>query len=414
MKVKGMPSAKRTDSLSVWSPLAFPHFRLLWVGMSLSTTAFWMQNIAVTWLMREWTGGDAIMISLVQTALFLPVVLLSLVAGALADLFDRRRFLMFSQLWMMSAPLAVAVLVLIGIQSPMALLATTVLLAVGNAMKLPSQAAYVPSLVDKAHLPFAIGLNSMAVNGGRILGPALAGGLLPLIGGVTLFIGNSAIYLIYVLILTRLPNALKKSDLGQRPFTRSMRELFAYAGRTKPYRTILWRGGLYYCVWSTILVIVPLIAADAREFGFLYGIFGAGAVFGASFYGSLSRIASRSMSLNIGIGLHALCIGALAMADGLPALSVLMALIGVCSFFIMTTLQVSLQLQLPDELRGRGLSLMTTVFMAGTALSSPVWGVLVDMLDSRRVLFGAAVFSLTCVVLFYKTKVDPPEPANLV
>jgi predicted MFS family arabinose efflux permease len=91
-----------------------------------------------------------------------------------------------------------------------------------------------------------------------------------------------------------------------------------------------------------------------------------------------------------------------------------MALIGVCSFFVMTTLQVSIQLQLPDELRGRALALMTTVFMAGTALSSPVWGVLVDLLDSRRVLFGAAVFSLTCVVLFYKTKVDPPEPATHV
>ena len=92
-----MSEETQREPQSIWSPLSVPHFRFFWYGMCLSTAAFWMQNIAVTWLMRDWTNGDAVMVSLVQTALFLPVMLLSLIAGTLADMFDRRRFLIFSQ-----------------------------------------------------------------------------------------------------------------------------------------------------------------------------------------------------------------------------------------------------------------------------------------------------------------------------
>lgn len=404
-----MSDGSKPVSQSVWSPLSVPRFRYFWIGMCLSTSAFWMQNIAVTWLMREWTDGDPVMISLVQTALFLPVMLLSLVAGVLTDAFDRRRFLMVSQLWMMTAPLVIAALVFFGIKSPIALLATTALLAVGNAMKLPSQSAFMPSLIDKERLPFAVGLGSMAVNGGRIVGPALAGALLPLIGSFTLFVANSAIYLFYVVILAKLPDPPAPQQRKRQTFGQSMRDLFRYTANSKPYRTILWRGGLYFCIWATVLVVVPVITSDASEFGFLYGLFGAGAVFGATLYGKLSRIASRSMSVNIGIGLHALCIGGLALAETLFTMSLLMALIGICSFFTMTTLQVSAQLQLPEEIRGRGLALMTTVFMGATALSSPVWGVMVNALDPSTVLAIAAVFSLSCVLVFCAAKIDPPD-----
>lgn len=394
-------------SASVWSPLGVPRFRAFWIGMSLSTTAFWMQNIAVTWLMRDWTEGDPVMISLVQTALFLPVMLLSLPAGAIADMFDRKTFLIISQVWMMSAPLAIVVLVLFGVHSPYALLAVTALLAIGNAMKLPTQSALIPSLIDKSRLPFAISLNSMAVNGGRIVGPAIAGALLPLIGAMTLFLGNSLIYLLYVGILVKLPPIEAQPGKPKVRFISGLVDLRRFVQTTPPYRMILIRGGLYFCVWSTVLAIVPLLVENAAAFGVLYGLFGLGAIVGASLYAHLSKIASRSASLTGAIILHALCIGSLSIADNFVIQAALMAMIGVASFFTMTTLQVSTQMQVPDQIRGRGIALMTTVFMGGTALSSPVWGLIAETYSPTTALQIAAGFSLICALVFARAKIDP-------
>lgn len=406
-KEKGMSEENAVTPKSVWSPLSVPRFRAFWAGMSLSTTAFWMQNIAVTWLMRDWTNGDPVMISLVQTALFLPVMLLSLPAGAIADMFDRKKFLIISQAWMMTAPLVIAVLVILDVRSPYALLAVTALLAVGNAMKLPTQSALIPSLIDKSRLPFAISLNSMAVNGGRIIGPAVAGFLLPLIGAMALFLGNSLIYLLYIGILVRLPPIDSQSDKSKVKFISGLVDLSRFVQATKSYRMVLIRGGLYFCVWSTILAIVPLLVENAAAFGILYGLFGLGAIVGASLYGYLSKIASRSASLTGGIALHAMSIGLLSVTQHFVLQAGLMAVIGVASFFIMTTLQVSTQMQIPDQIRGRGIALMTTVFMGTTALSSPIWGIVAENFSAATALQLAAGFSLICVAIFARGKIDP-------
>ena len=251
--------------------------------------------------MRSWTDGDAVMISLVQTALFLPVMLLSLPAGAIADMFDRRKFLILSQVWMMTAPLAVAALAILDIRSPIALLLCTALLAVGNAMKLPSQSALLPSLIDKSRLPFAISLNSMAVNGGRIVGPAIAGALLPVIGAMALFLANSGIYLLYVAVLLRLPSFDIVSKADRPSFFQGLVNLKIWVKQTPSFGAILLRGGLYFCVWSTVLAIVPLITESAAEFGLLYGLFGFGAIAGATLYGYLSRVSSRTQAVTIAI-----------------------------------------------------------------------------------------------------------------
>lgn len=402
-----MAEEHTSPPLSVWSPLGVPRFRAFWVGMSLSTTAFWMQNIAVTWLMRDWTDSDPVMIALVQTALFLPVMLLSLPAGAIADMFDRKTFLIISQVWMMTAPLVIAGLVILGVRSPYALLGVTALLAIGNAMKLPAQSSLMPALIDKKRLPLAIGLNSMAVNGGRVIGPAIAGVLLPFIGAMALFLGNSAIYLVYIGILVKLPPIEPAKNRPNVRFVGGLIDLARFAFTSPSYRNVLVRGGLYYCTWSAVFVIAPLLVDNASAYGTLYGLFGLGAVFGAAFYGRLSRIASRTASVTIGITFHALGVGLLSWVDAFIAQAAAMALIGIASFFVMTTLQVSTQMQVPDQIRGRSLALMTTVFMGGTALSSPVWGHVAENYSATTALQIAAGFSMICVMLLARAKVDP-------
>jgi len=374
--------------------------------MSLSTAAFWMQNIAVTWLMRDWSDGDPLMVSLVQTALFLPVMMLSLPAGAISDLFDRRRLLIYSQAWMMTAPLGLAVLVFVDLRSPVALLLTTLFLAIGNALKLPSQAALMPSLIEKERLPMAVGLTSMAVNGGRIIGPALAGALLPLIGATVLFLGNSALYALNIAVLVALPDPSPHPRRQSSTLSVVFKQLIRYTSETPTYAHILIRGGIYFCAWSTVLALVPLLTENAEAFGTLYALFGLGAVVGASFYGKLSVIARRNTAITIGIAGHALALGMLSLTSNFIAMAALMAMLGVGSFFVMTTLQVSAQSQLPDEMRGRGLALMTTVFMGTTAISSPLWGSLAANSSPQFGLSAACIISAVAALSLHRLKID--------
>ena len=164
--------------------------------MSLSTITFWMQNIIATSLMISWTNGDALMLSFVQTALFLPAMVLSLPFGILADIIDRRKFLIFSQLWMMLPPILISVLVFTKLEIPILLLLATAMLSIGNAMKLPCQSAFLVSLTEKKLMSYSIALNSMSVNGGRVIGPAMAGFLLPILGPSSLLAANSLVYFI--------------------------------------------------------------------------------------------------------------------------------------------------------------------------------------------------------------------------
>ena len=394
------------QSLSIWSPLKIFDFRIFWAGMSLSTIAFWMQNIIVTSLMIKWTDSDALMLSFVQTALFLPAMLLSLPFGILADIVDRRKFLIFSQLWMMLPPLIISALALTDTKSPIALLTATAMLSVGNAMKLPCQSAYLVSLTNKELMPFSIALNSMSVNGGRVIGPATAGFLMPILGATSLLIANSFVYFIYIIILLNLPSKFKIIKLTYPQIIKKIEGIITYSTQEKTYRIILLRGGLYFCTWSTILGIIPLILKDPKDFGFLYGLFGTGAVVGASLYGILSNLTSKTTGINIGICLHGVILLLLSLTNNIFLLGCLMLLMGITSFFVMTSLQVSAQQKFPDEIRGRGLALITTVFMGATALSSPFWGYLTNFVTPSTTLKIASFFAIFFALFLSNKKIS--------
>lgn len=392
--------------LSIWSPLKIFDFRIFWAGMSLSTIAFWMQNIIATSLMISWTNSDALMLSFVQTALFLPAMLLSLPFGILADIFDRRKFLIFSQLWMMIPPLIISLLVLTDTRSPIALLTATAMLSIGNAMKLPCQSAYLVSLTSKSLMPFSIALNSMSVNGGRVIGPAMAGFLLPIIGAAFLLIANSFVYFFYIVILLNLPSKFSIIKLTYPQILNKIEGIITYSSKEKTYRIILLRGGLYFCTWSTILGIIPLMLEDPKDFGFLYGLFGTGAVIGASLYGILSNLTSKTNGINIGICLHGIILLLLSLTQNIFSLGCLMILMGATSFFVMTSLQVSAQQKFPDEIRGRGLALITTVFMGATALSSPFWGYIASFTTPSTTLKIASFFAIFFALFLSKKKIS--------
>src|SRR3989442_11405338 len=175
----GAPVTERAEghpAASPWAPLRQPLFRALWIASLASNVGTWMQDVGATWLMTSLTSSP-ILIALVQAATTLPIFLLALVAGALADVVDRRRLLLATQSWMVLASGALGLLTLLGLASEGRLLAFPFLLGLGAALNAPAWQAIIPELVGRRDLPSALALNGIAINMARALGPA-AGGVL--------------------------------------------------------------------------------------------------------------------------------------------------------------------------------------------------------------------------------------------
>lgn len=365
-----------------------------------------MQNITAAWLMKVWSDGDPVLVSLVQTAMFLPSMFLSLPAGLASDRANRQSLLIFAHTLMMATPLVIAALIAVQLESPILLLLMTACLAAGNALKLPAQSALLPDLVAKDQLPAAIGLNSLAVNGGRVLGPALSAGLLPVMGPATLLVLNALTYFSFIVILLRLKLGAKV--LVVRAPTRlwdDVLELLRFTRRTAAFATVLRRSGLYFAAWAIVLAVLPLMVEDASQFGMIYANFGIGSIVGALVMDWVRGRLGEDATLNIAILGHAVLIAVLSLVHSLAAMSACLFGIGAMSFYAMSSLQIAAQQGLPRELRGRGIALMTMVIMGASALSSPVWGSLARAFDVTTALQAAAAFSIVSLAVTFRQKI---------
>jgi len=185
---------------SAWSPFRLPVFRALWIATLVSNIGTWMHDIGAGWLMTT-LSPSPVMVALVQTATTLPVFLLALPAGALADIIDRRRHLIVTQVFMAITAGCLAVIALTGITTPWMLVALTFAMGLGTAMTMPAWAAIVPELVPRSELPAAIALNSMGINVARAIGPAIAGVIVSVAGSGAVFALNTLSFVEVIAVL---------------------------------------------------------------------------------------------------------------------------------------------------------------------------------------------------------------------
>lgn len=216
---------------SAWSPLRQPLFRALWIAAVASNIGTWMQNVGGVWLMTSLTPSP-LMVALMQTATSLPVFLVALPAGALADIFDRRRLLLFWQGWMLACAAGLGVLTLIGATTPVVLLSFTFALGLGAAMNAPAWQAIAPELVSRAELPAAVALNSVGFNIARAVGPALGGFIVAAAEPAAVFLLNAASFVGVIFVLYRWRRKRRQTGLPtERLIGRSKRECDTYTMR---------------------------------------------------------------------------------------------------------------------------------------------------------------------------------------
>src|SRR5258708_32261451 len=276
------PVTVRRRAVSPWAPLGESLFRSLWIASVISYTGTWMQNVGAGWLMTEVTMNP-FMVGLVQAAGALPVFLVILPAGALADMVDRRRFLLVTQGWMVLASATLGILTLTSCVGPWVLLLFTFLLGLGSVMNDPAWQAITPELVPREQHASAVALNSAGFNVARAVGPALGGVVVAAVGSGTTFLLNAASFFGVIVFLYYWKRPAEPSPTPRRMFA-AIGDGFAYVRESSLAKSVLLRAGTFSIAAASMLALMPIIARPfgARGYGALLGCFGLGALGGAA------------------------------------------------------------------------------------------------------------------------------------
>ena len=378
-----------------WSPLRVGVFRALWIATVASNVGSWMHDVGASWMMTS-LSPDPLMVALVQAAGSLPMFLFALPSGVMADIVDRRKYLLFAQLWMLVAAATLGVLAMAGLVTPVVLLGATFALSIGAAMSAPPFQAIVPDLVPKAELPGAIALNSLGINISRAIGPALGGVILSLAGPPAVFLLNAVSVLGILAVLWRWKSEPVVKRLPPEHFLPAVRAGMRYVHAAPLLRAVMARAIAFFLFGSAAWALLPIIAR--RELGLgpggyggLLAAIGLGAIAGALLLPRLRKKLSAD-ALTVAASL---VFAASTLALGLVCSPLVIAGVLLFSGFawiaVLSTLNVGAQRSSAGWVKARALATYLTVFYGAMTAGSALWGKLAAMLGTPTSLIIASI-----------------------
>ncbi len=414
----GGPAAAASGAASGWSALRYPVFRYLWIATVVSNVGGWMYSAACGWLMTN-LDPNPLVVSLVQAANSLPLFLLALPAGALADMIDKRRLILMLEILTTIFTALVALLVSLKVVTPVVLLLSILLIGALGALETPAWQAIVPQLVPQAALSSAVAANSLGVNISRVIGPALAGLIILALGIAAPFwldaISNMGV--IAVIFWWR-PPARAANALPAERLVSAMRIGVRYARNNLHLRATLAQAVGFFLFASAYWALLPLLARNQLHggptvYGVLLGAIGASAVAGAMLLPKLKAKAKANSVValgELGTGI-ALALFGFADREWLAVLACFMA--GASWIIVLATLNVSAQAALPEWVRGRGLAAYVSVFFGTMSVGSALWGWVAERLGLASTLYIAAVGALGTIALSRRWRLQTGPAADL-
>ncbi len=407
---------------STWSPLRQPVFRALWIASAVSSIGTWMHDVGAAWLMTS-LSPSPFLVALMQAASSLPFFLLALPAGAIADVVDRRRMLLFTQAWMLAAAALLGVLTVTGITTPWILLILTFALSVGSAMNLPVWQAIVPELVAKEELSSAVTLSGIVVNLSRSVGPALAGIVIAAVGTAVagtgaVFLLNAASFVGVMLVLYQWQRTPQNSALPAERFVGAIQAGIRYARFAPLLQTVLIRTAAYIFFGSALFALLPLLGRrelglDALGYGIILGFWGIGGLAGAF----ILPQARQKTSIDRLVAGASVLMGAMMLLLGsirnFYLVCGVMLLVGIASLTVMVCLGVSAQTSVPTWVRARAIATQMLVFQGCLALGSLLWGAIAQQYGISVALTAAGVGLVVSVVLTARYRLRCAEKLDL-
>jgi MFS family permease len=396
---------------SPWSPFRTATFSVLWTATVIANIGGWMYSAASGWLMTT-LSPEPFIVSMVQVATTLPMFLFALPAGALADIVDKRKLLVAVEIGVTVVSVVFATIVWLDLATPGNLLLFTFLIGVGGALAAPAWQAIVPQLVPKQNLQPAVAANSVGINLSRAVGPALAGVMVSRLGIGAPFWFNAISNLgIIGALLWWHPPQTGARHLPVERFGSAVRAGFRHAKNNPHLRATLIRGVGFFVFASAYWALLPLVARSQIAggpglYGFLLAAIGAGAVGGAFALPWLKAKLGPDRLVAVGSIGTAITMVLLGIARD-PATGLAASVLAGASWIaVLSSLNVSAQVALPEWVRGRGLSMFVTVFFGSLALGSAIWGQVAGMAGLPAAHFVAAAGLLLAIPLTWRWKLQ--------
>ena len=404
------PPAARPPRVGALAPLKLPVFRMLWSTWLAANICMWMSDVASAWLMTTLTTTP-IWVALVQSASTLPVFLLGLPSGALADILDRRRWLVATQFWLAGTAIVLCAAIVLDVMTAPLLLALTFANGIGLALRWPVFAAIVPELVPRPQLPAALGLNGIAMNASRIIGPLLAGALIASAGSVWVFGLNAVLSVASGFVILRWRREAKPNPLGREKLVGAMRVGVQFVRQSPRMRAVMVRISIFFLHSTALLALLPLLArqlqgGDAGTFTLLLAAMGSGAIVAVLFMPRLRQAFGRDQLVIRGALLQSAATAVMALAPNAWVAVPAMFFGGMAWITVANSLSVSAQLALPDWVRARGMSMFQMAIMGASAFGAALWGQIATVSSLQTSLLTAAVSGSLAMAVALRYVVD--------
>ncbi|MEZ5557737.1 MAG: MFS transporter [Pseudomonadales bacterium] len=409
--------ADASDSHSTLSPLRIGTFRDLWFASMASNFGGLIQGVGAAWLMTS-IAESADMVALVQTSTTLPIMMLSLVAGAIADSFERRRVMLFAQLFMFTVSACLATAAWLGWITPWVLLGFTFLIGCGGAFHNPAWQAAVGDVVPREKIAAAVLLNSVSFNVTRSVGPALGGAIVATAGAFAAFAINTVSYLGLITVLWRWRPDLPPRTMPRENLATAMTAGVRYVAMSPNIVKVMVRGFAFGLTTIVVLALLPLVTrdllqGDALVYGSLLGAFGVGAVAGAF----ISRPARERLSNEhlVRWCYLAFALSALAAAESATAwlTGAVLIVAGAAWVMALSLFNTTVQMSTPRWVVGRALSLYQMAIFGGMALGSWCWGHVAEGFSVEIALLGSAAAMLAGLAIGWWIPLPAREALNL-
>jgi predicted MFS family arabinose efflux permease len=361
-----------------------------------------MQSVAAAWLMTSLTTSP-VPVALLTTMGSLPIFLVGLPAGALADVVDRRWLVLMTQVWMLIVAAVLSGLTAMSWMSPTLLLALTFTLALGGALSAPAWQAIVPQLVSRRQLAAAVALNSAGFNLARAVGPALGGLLVAAAGPAAVFILNALSFLGIMIVIYRWKPAPRDPGAVPERVGSAVAAGIRFTRHSPPLRAVLVRTAAFIFAGSALWALLPVVATQqlgqsALGYGIMLGSIGLGAVGGAAIMPRMRERLSPDQIVTVLTLVFAAGTLGLAYISNFLLLNIVLVAVGLAWLTITSSLNVTAQTTVPAWVMARALGVYLLVFQGGFAGGSAVWGIVAEQFGNRAALVVAAVMLVAGVV----------------
>ena len=366
-----------SDSKSPWAPLSTPIFRWFWIASIVSNLGTWVHEVGAGWLMTSLDPSPE-MVSSVRVAMTVPMLLMAIPAGLIVDAVDRRKLLIVTQLILLTTASTLATLTFTGKITSWSLLMLTFVTGIAMVLHVLTWQSTIPELIPRNQMSRAVALGSISFNLARSVGPALGGFLIAIAGVWIAFAFNACSFAAVLFVLFRWKPEPRPTTQSQ-SFRKSVREGLSFVWQSKSMRHTLIRLALFMVPAAALWSLLPLVARqrllwDERGFGFLVTAIGIGAVIAVWFLHWIHRRFGFNRTIVFSGLLFSVSLGSVGLTNNGIVVSLLTLVIGGSWMMTLTTFNSEIQMTLPNELRGRGMSCYYATMAGSMAVGSLLWG----------------------------------------